>query len=401
MRLADARLTFPFESGPHGEPPEEYRKLREESPVTPVILPSGDRVWLVTGYADAKTVGLDPRFSRDVRAAGLKISTGRDFFVISESFMYMDPPEHTRLRRIVQPFFTQEFLGSLTPKVEEAAARWFAEFARLSPPADLAGRLAYPFTNQVTCDLLGVPAAEVELFLKWAEVIPSLTRSTAAEIQQAADEMKRYLLGWLDAKRTEPGDDLLTALVIAEDAGELTERETLNLARLMYFAGQDSPTNLMTRGTLVLLNSPDQLDTLRRDPSLIDRAVEEILRFSMVSGTGLTHPTVATEDVTLSGVVIRAGEVVVTPYIAANRDPAQFDDPDIFDITRHDARGHLAFGHGIHYCLGAPLARIQLRVWFRSLVEHFPTLRPAKRLNEPVWSPDLLPNRMKELVVTW
>ncbi|GGV55753.1 cytochrome P450 [Streptomyces spectabilis] len=400
MRLADAVLHFPFVPAPYGEPPVEYARLRKEAPVTPVILPTGHRVWLVTTYKDALTVGSDPRFSRDVDKAGLAVSTGADFFVISGSFMYMDPPEHTRLRRVVQPFFTPRYLRHLSATVEHIADGCFDRFTSLGPPGDLVGQLAYPFTLQVTCHLLGIKEADVEASRSWAEVIPSLTRSTAAEIEQAAAEMSRYLRAQLDVKRTEPRNDLLTALVSAQESGQLSEREVLNLARLMFFAGQDSPTNLITRGTLLLIRHPDQWAALCADLSLVDGAVEEILRYSMTSGTGLTHAAVATQDVTLSGVRIRAGEAVVCPLIAANRDPSRFTEPDTFDITRTDATSHIAFGKGIHYCLGAPMARIQLRVAFRNLARRFPEIRRTDT-TALTWSIDLLPNRIKELNVTW
>jgi cytochrome P450 len=398
MPSAEA-VGFPFRSS-GGEPPEEYRRLREHSPVSPVVLPSGDTAWLVTRHRDIRTVASDPRFSRDI--ATIRIGTGRDYFVSSGSFMNADPPGHTRLRRLVRPFFTATALRAFEPTVHRAARECFDRFTRLGPPADLVGQLAYPFTVRVTCALLGVEdETDVDLARSWAEVIPSLTRASAADIDRATEEMGDYLTQLLDRKTTRPGADLLSAVAAARAAGEVTDREAVNLARLMFFAGQDSPTNLMTRGTLLFLRHPDQWTTLRRDPDLVDAAVEEILRYAMVSGTGLTHVAVAVEDVELSGTVIPAGAAVIFPYIAANRDPAAFHRPDTFDITRTDTGDHLAFGHGIHYCLGAPLGRIQLRVWFRTLATRFPDLRLAADESELSWSTDLLPNRVKELAVAW
>ncbi|UUN25297.1 cytochrome P450 [Streptomyces sp. FIT100] len=400
MRLSDAVLNFPFTPAPHGEPPPDYAHLRRNAPVTPVILPTGHRVWLVTGHADTQTVLSDPRFSRDVRSAGLAIATGTDFFVVSGSFMYMDPPDHTRLRRLVQPFFTPRYLKPLTSAVEALADECLDGFTGLGPPADLVAQFAFPFTVRVTCRLLGMEVSDLAVFRSWVETIPSLTRSTADEIGQAVADMGAYLTEQLHAKRERPGDDPLTVLVNAQDTGRITEEEALNLARLLFFAGQDSPGNLIARGALLLMRHPDQWAALCADPSLVDGAVEEILRHSMTSGTGLTHPTVATEDLTLSGVRIRAGEVVVAPLIAANRDPGRFTEPDTFDITRADAASHLAFGKGIHYCLGAPLARIQLRAAFGRLARRFPAIRRADT-GDLAWSTDMLPNRIKELTVTW
>ncbi|MFC5802367.1 cytochrome P450 [Streptomyces formicae] len=400
MRLSDAVLHFPFTPAPYGEPPLEYDRLRREAPVTPVILPTGQRVWLVTGYADAQTVVSDPRFSRDVRSAGLAVGTGTDFFVISGSFMYMDPPDHTRLRRLVQPFFTPRYLKPLLTSVEALADDCFDRFAESGPPADLVSQFAFPFTVRVACQVLGIQEVDIPVLRFWAETIPSLTRSTSAEIERAVGEMGRWLTVELHAKREEPRDDLLTALVTAQDSGHITENEALNLARLMVFAGQDSPGNLISRGALLLMRHPDQWAALCADPSLVDGAVEEILRYSMTSGTGLTHPTVACEDVTLSGVRIQAGEVVVSPLIAANRDPSTFTEPNTFDIARTDATSHITFGKGIHYCLGAPLARIQLRVAFGGLARRFPAIRRGDT-TDLTWSTDLLPNRIKELMVTW
>jgi cytochrome P450 len=343
---------------------------------------------------------MDRRFSRDVQSRGLVVSTGRDYYVAAGSFMYMDPPDHTRLRRLVQPFFTPRYLQQFQQLVDRAADMCFQRLAEAGQPADLVGQLAYPFTMRVTCDLLGIKEVNVDLFRSWAEVIPSLTRCSAEEIERSLKEMDRYLTDQLDAKRTEPRDDMLTTLVAAHDAGELTTTQTLNLARLMFFAGQDSPTNLIVRGMKVFMRHPGQWEKLIADDRLINNAVEEILRYSMISGTGLTHIAVATEDLTLAGVRIRAGESVVTPLIAANRDPQKFTDPDTFDITRSDASSHLAFGHGIHYCLGAPLARLQLRAAFRHLVQGFRGIHEVQTA-EPTWTADMMTNRMTELRVAW
>ncbi|MEV6716309.1 cytochrome P450 [Lentzea sp. NPDC051208] len=402
MAIEDAVLRFPFAGGPHGEPPDEYAQLRAESPVTPVVLASGSRAWLVTRYADIRTVLTDDRFSRSIGAdGGPRISSGIDPYLDSALLIHTDPPDHGRLRSVVQRAFKARAVQTLHGRMRVLAEDLADELIAAGPPADLVRDFAFPYVGQITAELLGIPDPDVERIKAWTEVISSVTRHTKEDMRTASQELGAFVGGLLALKRSAPGDDVLSVIAAARLAGEIDDHEMILLARTLTFGGYGTVTNVLTRGVLLLLRHPDQLALLRERPALIPAAVEEILRCSMVGGNGLSRIAVTTEDVVLSGVRIGRGETVISPLTCANRDPAVFAAPDRFDITRDDVEAHLAFGHGRHFCLGGALSRLELGVALETLFRRLPGLRLATSPGELRWTPDLLLDQMDSLPAEW
>ena len=290
-----------------------------------------------------------------------------------ESVLYMDPPDHTRLRKLVNKAFTPRAIDPLRPRLEQIADDLLD---RMAGPGvvDLMETFAVPLPMTAISELLGIPVADRPDFFEWSEVINSSARGPGYidTLRAAAD----YLGALADAKRAAPGTDLMSHMVTAaEDGDQLSRKELIAMALLMLLAGHDTTVNLITNGTLALLRSPDQLALLRSDPALLPNAVEEVLRYE--SPVNISTERFTREPIELpSGVTIPAGEVILISVLSANRDARQFDAPDTFDITRNTA-SHLGFGHGIHFCIGAPLARMEGHIALGKIFGRFPRLRPA------------------------
>jgi cytochrome P450 len=281
----------------------------------------------------------------------------------------IDPPEHTRYRRLLAGKFTVRRMRELTARVEQITVEHLDEMARQGPPVDLVAAFAQPVPALMICELLGVPYADRETFQRHTTAL--LDQGASLEEKFGAmTGMQSYLHELVLAKRAERTDDLLSDLTYDSD---LTDDELAGIGGFLLAAGLDTTANMLGLGTFALLRHPDQLAALRSDPSLVDGAVEELMRYLSIAETGVRA---ALEDVELDGNVIKAGETVTLSLQAANRDPERFPDPDTLDLRRK-ATGHLGFGHGIHQCLGQQLARVEMRVAFPALFARFPTLRLA------------------------
>ncbi|WP_307670602.1 cytochrome P450 [Streptomyces sp. V2I9] len=380
------------------DPYPVYAALREEGPVHRVRIPEGADAWLVVGYELGRDLLADQRlskqWSRASPALGIaKVSAGT-------SMLSSDAPDHTRLRKLVTREFTPRRMERLAPRVQEMTDGLLdAMLAAPDRTADLVEGLSFPLPMSVICELLGVPFLDREKFRTWSgQAVSSIDPSVRAS---STEEMAAYLSRLLADKRAEPGDDLLSALIHTadEDGDRLSGDELIGMVWLLLVAGHETTVNLITNGVHSLLAHPDQLAALRADFSLIDNAVEEILRFEGPVETPTYRFT--TEPVEVGGVVIPGGgELVLVALSDANRDPARYSDGSRFDITR-DARGHLAFGHGIHYCLGAPLARIEARIAIRSLLERCPELRPAADPATLPWRTGMLMRGPLSYPVAW
>ncbi|MBD2830469.1 cytochrome P450 [Streptomyces globisporus] len=381
------------------DPYPVYAALREKGPVHRVRIPEGADAWLVVGHELGRTLLADQRFSKHWSRASpalgvVKVSSGT-------SMLSTDAPDHTRLRKLVAREFTPRRMERLAPRVQEMTDALLDMM--LSAPdrtADLVEALSFPLPMSVICELLGVPSLDREKFRTWSgRALSSTDRAVRAA---SAEAMTAYISGLLDDKRAQSGDDdLLSALIHTadEDGDRLSGDELVGMAWLLLVAGHETTVNLITNGVHHLLAHPDQLALLRADFSLIDNAVEEILRFEGPVETPTYRFT--TEPVEIGGTVIPGGgELVLVALSDANRDPARYPDGSRFDITR-DARGHLAFGHGIHYCLGAPLARIEARIAIRSLLERCPDLRPAADPATLEWRSGMLIRGPLSLPVAW
>jgi cytochrome P450 len=404
-----SETTAPFEPKPLGDgyfqdPLGVFARMREESPVTSVITPEGQRAWLITRYEDVRRALADPRLSKDwrkLRSPGFVPDPSVGFLMAH--MLNADPPDHTRLRRLVQKAFTPGRVAGLRPRIEAITASLLDAMAtaRDADPAgdgvvDLITEFAFPLPMTVICELLGIPDGDREEFKTWSQVILSST-ATFDEYRAAGGAMYGYFTKLLADKRAAPADDLLSALITARDSGDsLDEPELLAMIFLLLVAGHETTVNLIATGTLALLTHPSEFSRLRSDPSLLPGAVEELLRFA----NPLNHATdrYAPESFEVGGVTIPAGEPVLVVTSSANRDPARFPDPDRLDVGR-DASGHVAFGHGIHYCVGAPLARLEGEIAFGALLARFPGLSLAVEPAALRWRPSSLIHGLETLPV--
>ncbi|GII77627.1 cytochrome P450 [Sphaerisporangium rufum] len=378
------------------DPPDELAKLRAEQPISPMTYPDGHEGWLVTGHSLVRAVLADPRFSHRPDLQHLPLETARVTAAQPAppgAFNAMDPPEHTRYRRLLTGQFTVHRMRMLTGRIEEITAEHLDAMARQGPPADLVTAFALPIPGLVICELLGVPASERDPFQR--DMSTLLSMDTTAEQKMAAyAAVQAFMAGQIRAKRAAPGDDLLSGLATGTD---LTDEELTNLGGVLMGAGFETTANMIALGAYALLDRPDLLAELRADPGLADQAVEELLRYlSIIPGT----VRAALEDVEIGGQLIKAGQSVTVSIPAANRDPAHFPDPDTLDLHRSTA-GHLAFGHGIHQCLGQQLARVEMRVSIPALLARFPTLRLAVPPEEIPLRTDMLIYGVHRLPVTW
>ncbi|RLV10017.1 cytochrome P450 [Streptomyces griseocarneus] len=353
------------------DPYRVYAELRAAGPVHRVRMPEGAEAWLVVGHDEVRAALIDPRLSKDWDAAAeetplISVASGKHMLI-------SDPPQHTRLRRLVAKEFTPRHVAALAPRVQRMTDELLdAMAAAPDGRADLVDALSFPLPMGVICELLGVPSLDRATFRAWSNV--AVGSAPVDEKAVAAKAVRAYLAELIADKRERPGDDLLSLLIRTtdEDGDRLSADELLGMAWVLLVAGHETTVNLVSNGVLALLRHPDQLADLRADDSLMDNAVEEMLRYDGPVETPTYRFT--REPVEIGGVTIPGGGALVLPVLAdADRDPARFPDPDRFDIRR-DARGHVAFGHGIHYCLGAPLARLEARIAIRSLLARFPDL---------------------------
>jgi cytochrome P450 len=405
-------VTDPIEPEPldedsyYQDPLGFFARLRESRPVAPVRMPGYGRAWMVTRYADVRTVLTDPRLAKDVhRWPGGGRSRPSEATGVYAHMLHADPPEHTRLRRLVQkPFASRR--AALRPWAEEVAARLLDEMA--AAPGDVTDLLAVyarPLPIAVLCELLAIPEAD----RGWIDATVT-AYDKPAEHDRVERELAAYFTDLIAAKRAEPGDDLVSALVVASDNadadadaaensgadGGLTGNELVSTVFLLVMAGFDTTVNLIASGTLALLMHPGEKARLRQDPSLLPAAVEELLRFT--NPVNHANDRFTTEDVPVGDVVIPAGEWVLPAISSANRDPAQFPDPDRLDLGR-DTSGHVAFGHGVHHCLGAPLARMEAEVALGALLARFPGMSLAVPPAELRWRPISVMNGLECLPV--
>lgn len=365
-----------------------YARTRATEPVSRVVLPSGHQAWLVSRYDDVRTVLSDPRFSRDLRYPGAPcLVEAGDFATGDNGIMNFDPPDHTRLRGLANKAFTARRIEGMRGRIEQITLDLLDELCAKQPPVDLIQEFAFPLPTAVICELLGVPFEDRARFWVWSRMVITPMQHSMDELIAAQRDCADYMRRLIGSKRDKPGDDLLTGLIEARDNdSRLNEQELVDLATSLLLVALETTMQLIATGVVLLLRHPDQLARLRADPALIGPAVEEILRYECPADFLLLR--VALADVELGGVPIRKGEAVVPLNSSANHDEAHFADPETFDITRTPGP-HMGFGHGIHFCLGAPLARIQGQVALSALFDRFPKLRLAVAPEDLVWRPPL------------
>ncbi|MFI5778751.1 cytochrome P450 [Nocardia sp. NPDC051570] len=365
-----------------------YARLRERGPVHRVLMPGGLEAWLVVGFEQARAVLADTRLSKDLGPAAESLGIGS-----GPNMLIADPPNHTRLRKLVSQEFTPRRVTAMAPAVQRQTDLLLDDMLAAPEGAgDLVNGLSFPLPMTILCDLLGVPFLEREAFRNWSNVM--VGTGTAEEKAAVAPELSRYLLDLLDRKRTEPGDDLMSALIRTtdEDGDRLSRDELLGMAWILLVVGHETTVNLISNTVLALLENPEQLEALRDDFGLLDGTIEESLRYDGPVEYSTFRLTV--DPIEIGGTLIPGGGQLVLASLAdANRDAARFPDPHRFDIRRGaegGARGHLAFGHGMHYCIGAPLARLEASVAIRSLLQRCPELRLDIPSSDIAWRPGVM-----------
>ncbi|HEV2371210.1 MAG TPA: cytochrome P450 [Streptosporangiaceae bacterium] len=376
-----------------------YFWLQEHEPLARVKLPYGEEGWLLTRYDDVRAALGDARFSlaeaavRDVP----RLTPQRYGGILTDQ----DPPDHTRLRRLVAKAFTARRVEQLRSRAEQITGGLIDEMVKAGPPADLAQALAIPLPGLMICELIGVPYADRDQFRDWVGAWMSVTALTPEQRGGYIGQLAGYLTDLAAQRRQTPTADLLGALVIASDEGDrLTEDEVVQLTLVILAAGYESTASQIVNFTYALLTHPDQLALLRSRPDLMPGAIEELMRWVPLLAVSDVLPRYALEDVELSGGTVRAGEPVLLAKHAANRDPRRYADADRLDITR-DAQGQLGFGHGAHHCLGAPLARLDIQTALTALLQRFPDLRLAVPESELEWKSGMAVRGLAALPTAW
>ena len=383
------------------DPPPALRELRDRAPISRVRLWDGSEPWLITRHEDQRALLSDPRISADTMQPGYPhqspgVKARREDAV---SFISMDDPEHARQRRMVTAEFSIKRVEALRPAIQRIVDGLIDDLLAGPKPADLVQAFALPVPSLVICVLLGVPYRDHEFFQSHSKVL--ISRSTTAEESRAASaELTDYLDRLLGEKLAHPADDLLSSLAERITSGELTRRQAANTGLILLIAGHETTANMIALGTLALLEHPDQLARVREseDPKLIASTVEELLRYLNIVHSGRRRAVLA--DVEIGGVTIRAGDGIVLANDIGNRDPDVFADPDSLDVARNPRR-HIAFGFGVHQCLGQPLARVELQVVYSTLYRRLPTLRLATGIDQLPFKHDGIVYGVYELPVTW
>ncbi|MFB8085567.1 cytochrome P450 [Streptomyces sp. NPDC055992] len=375
------------------DPYPYYDRMRAAGPVHLIRTDEFERAWLVVGYDEGRAVLADQRFGKDWRA--LPGEMGGD--PINANMLEMDAPDHTRLRKLVVRAFTPRRIEALRPRVQEITDG-LLDVMVPEGRADLVDALAFPLPMTVICELIGVPDLDRSAFRKLSNGV--VAPANALEEGESIRAMGVYLGELIEDKRRSPGDDLLSALIAArdEDDDALSPDELVGMAFLLLVAGHETTVNLISNGVRALLAHPGQLAALRADPGLLDGAIEEMLRYDGPVETATIR--FARERVEIGSRTVEPGEAVLVSLAGSDRDPARFPEPDRFDIRR-DTRGHLAFGHGIHFCLGAPLARMEGRIAVRTLLERCPGLEADPEGAPFDWLPGTLIRGVRRLPVRW
>ncbi|QLE72382.1 cytochrome P450 [Streptomyces rectiverticillatus] len=399
-------FTWEFAADPY----PAYAWLREHAPVHRTALPSGVEAWLVTRYADARQALADQRLSKNpvhhsesAHGKGKVGIPGERSANLMTHLLNIDPPDHTRLRRLVSKAFTPRRVAEFAPRVQELTDRLIDGFAGRGE-ADLIHEFAFPLPIYAICDMLGVPREDQDDFRDWAGMMIRHGGGPRGGVARSVKKMRGYLTELIHRKREDLGEDLISGLIRASDHGEhLTEDEAAAMAFILLFAGFETTVNLIGNGTYALLRNPEQRERLQRalaegDEGLLATGVEELLRYD--GPVELATWRFATRDLTIGGQRIAEGDPVLVVLAAADRDPERFADPDALDLSRRDNQ-HLGYGHGIHYCLGAPLARLEGQTALATLLRRLPDLRLGADPEDLRWRGGLIMRGLRTLPVAF
>jgi cytochrome P450 len=383
-------------------PTPELRKIRETDGVRTATNAFGMTVYLVTRHEDIKDVLSDHERFSNARPPGFVVPGApavpeeEQANARAGNLLGLDPPEHQRLRRTLTPEFTIRRMKRLEPRIVEIVDAQLNAMEKAGPPTDLVASFALPIPSLVICELLGVPYDDRDDFQRRSARQLDLSIPIAERLELVR-RGREYMGSLVERARRQPGDDIL-GMLVREHGTELTDNELIGVAGLLLLAGHETTSNMLGLGTLALLRHPDQLAAVRDDPDAIGPAVEELLRWLSIVHSAI--PRITTTDVEIAGVPIPAGQLVFVSLPSGNRDPNFIDCPEVLDIGR-GAPGHLAFGHGVHHCLGAPLARMEMRIAFPALLRRFPTLGLAEDFSDVAFRSFHFIYGLKSLEVTW
>ncbi|MGM1049543.1 MAG: cytochrome P450 family protein [Bacillota bacterium] len=368
-----------------------YEKLRKSDPLLNLMFPDGSYGWLVSSYEDAVAVLKDPRFIKDIT----KIYGNEYASVFTSNMLFSDPPDHKRLRGLVQKGFTPQIIAGMRDHIQDIADE-LLDAVSSQDSMNLIDDYAFLLPIIVISELLGVPLEDRDKFRIWSNsIIGASNQETGEEVNQHMNEFVQYLGEWFANVRENPGDDMISQLIISEEQGDrLSEEELYGVVTLMIIAGHETTVNLIGNGVLALLEHPEQRKLLQEQPDLIHGAIEEMLRYN--GPVEFSTSRWATEDFEFRGQMMKRGDLVIVALDSANRDPEQFNDPDTFDITRNKSK-HLAFGKGIHLCLGAPLARLEGEIAINTLLRRFPNIELRSDIQELEWRPGMIVRGVKEI----
>ncbi|PJN37927.1 cytochrome P450 [Streptomyces sp. CB02959] len=391
-------ISFPRDRTCPYHPPTNYRPLRESGPLSHVTFYDGRKVWVVTGHAEARALLVDRRLSSNRQNPAFPIPMRRleNIRRVRTPLIGVDDPEHNTQRRMLIPSFSVKRIAALRPQIQQTVDGLLDRMLAQGPPADLVSAFALPVPSMVICSLLGVPYADHEFFEERSRRL--LRGRSAEESEESRGELEGYLAELIARKQKDPGDGLLDELIAERlRAGTVQHEELARLAMILLVAGHETTANMISLGTFALLEHPDQLAQLRSDEDLMPAAVEELLRFLSIADGMLR---VATDTIEIAGHTIRAGDGVVFSTSLINRDETAYPAPDELDLDR-SARHHVAFGFGIHQCLGQNLARAELEIALRSLFRRIPDLRLAVPAATIPFKPGDTLQGMIELPLAW
>ncbi|MFP8961185.1 cytochrome P450 [Streptomyces nanhaiensis] len=392
--------TFPYQRACPFSPPSEYTEMVQEDVSQVTLTGSGLRIWTVTGYHTIRQLLTDPRVSASRKHANFPFYfIAPPEFRTETSFIGYDGQEHVNTRRKAALTFTSRQVRKLRPRIEEIVDEHIDKMLSMSPPVDMhrVFSLAVPMT--VICELLGIPQDKHDFFIKHGTALLG-GHSSAEERKAAIVEVNAYVDDLIQLKKREPGDDLLSRAMAdyASSGEEYTDRDLFNMVRLLMNGGHETTASQISLGTACLLENPDQLEQLKADPDLVKPAVDELIRIATIGDTAV--PRVALDDIEIGGKVIRKGDGILCLGMAANRDPEVFPEPDKVILSR-GSRKHLGFGHGVHHCIGADLARLELEIVWSKLFHRIPTLRLAKPFLEIPRKEGAVIYGLWELPVAW
>lgn len=388
-------MNMPFDAAYLSDPYATMERLRQDAAVHRVTGPDGSPLWLITRYKEARDALADPRLSLDKRNSGGGYTGFGLPAALDRNLLNMDPPDHSRVRGLVAQAFTPRRVEQLTPGIKQTADELLNQLDGNGDKADLMSGYALVLPVIVICDLLGIPSEARQDFRAWTNTL--ITPEAGADPRKAMTEMLMFLLGLIEAKRAQPGDDLISALIQAHDGDDrIEEDELISLVFLVLWAGYETTVDLIGNGLLAILTDPELRAGLLTQRHALPDVVEELLRFDAPGILSIRR--FAIQDVEIGGTTIPAGDTIMISLAAANHDPAQFESPDTVIPARRD-RGHLAFGYGIHHCLGAHLARAEGTIGIDMVLRRYPTMRLAVPARDLAWRSSIRTHGLQSLPV--